>query len=113
MSLTVEKFRAKLKNRAVRRARSFRRKMLKRSDVWRSAKFRPRLRALQKLVPGGTNLAKAEVLFSETAEYIMSLKRQVFFLQTLTDLYVNSGAAGRMLRSQEHSVAVDKDGHCN
>eukprot|EP01018_Ginkgo_biloba_P037560 Gb_30108 [translate_table: standard] len=52
-----------------------------------------RLKALQKLIPGGRNM-DADVLFQETAHYILLLRRQVQVLQTLTNFYsLQSGSA--------------------
>eukprot|EP00252_Welwitschia_mirabilis_P019566 TRINITY_DN455_c0_g1_i1.p1 TRINITY_DN455_c0_g1~~TRINITY_DN455_c0_g1_i1.p1 ORF type:complete len:108 (-),score=18.01 TRINITY_DN455_c0_g1_i1:358-681(-) len=45
-----------------------------------------RLRKLQRLIPGGMNLKEIDLLFKETAEYIMALRFQVEFLQVLSDV---------------------------
>eukprot|EP01018_Ginkgo_biloba_P011001 Gb_34725 [translate_table: standard] len=45
-----------------------------------------RLRTLQKLVPGGRHM-EIDVLFQETADYILGLQTQVLAMQTLSDFY--------------------------
>lgn len=50
-----------------------------------------RLRTLQRLVPGGRNMEAPEVLFHQTADYILKLRSQVQFLEFLTNLYSKSG----------------------
>eukprot|EP01018_Ginkgo_biloba_P007230 Gb_41387 [translate_table: standard] len=50
-----------------------------------------RLKKLQKLIPGGRNMA-VDVLFQETADYILSLKMQVYVLQALSNAYTTNPA---------------------
>lgn len=49
-----------------------------------------RLRTLQSLIPGGRNMEAPEVLFHQTADYILKLRSQVQFLEFLTNLYSKS-----------------------
>lgn len=60
-----------------------------------------RMITLQKLIPGGRNMEAPEVLFHETADYILKLRRQVQFLELLTNLYSKPG---------DHSLTVDSCG---
>jgi len=60
-----------------------------------------RLRTLQRLIPGGRNMEAPEVLFHETADYILKLRRQVQFLEFLTNLYSKPG---------DHSLTVESCG---
>eukprot|EP01018_Ginkgo_biloba_P010997 Gb_14677 [translate_table: standard] len=48
-----------------------------------------KLRTLQRLVPGGRHM-EIDVLFEETADYIMGLQMQVHAMQTLADLYAKA-----------------------
>ncbi|GLJ28866.1 hypothetical protein SUGI_0568970 [Cryptomeria japonica] len=66
-----------------------------------------RLKKLQSLIPGGRKMG-VDVLFQETAEYILFLKMQVHFLQTLSNILstttnVPHHALGNSLKSVNDS----------
>lgn len=60
-----------------------------------------RMRILQRLIPGGRNIEAPEVLFHQTADYILKLRSQVQFLELLTNLYSQPG---------DHSLTVESCG---
>ena len=44
-----------------------------------------RLKKLQRLIPGGSTMQEVDVLFKETADYIVSLKMQVCLLRAMSN----------------------------
>lgn len=63
-----------------------------------------RLKKLQRLIPGGRNM-EVDVLFQETAEYILSLKMQVHLLQTLSNFCSSNGAPHSLANNSDHSCS--------
>ncbi|GLJ12516.1 hypothetical protein SUGI_0192580 [Cryptomeria japonica] len=59
-------------------------------DSDESLVFSCAVRTLQKLIPGGQDIVEVDLLFKETADYIIALERQVKFLRTLAGLYAIS-----------------------
>ncbi|XVF14379.1 hypothetical protein REPUB_Repub09cG0053800 [Reevesia pubescens] len=77
-----------------RRARNIARKRVVQARGCSSKQASEKLEALRNLIPhhhhvrnGSTEIANAEQLFQETADYIIVLKTQVFVLQKLIEFY--------------------------